>query len=288
MEKIKKYDVFIFYNELDLLEIRMEILFPYVDYFLIVESTKTFTGKSKPLYFKENQSRFKKFKDKIKHYVVEETPDTFEEVSKRIEIETDDLERRILEDCLESPQIPKDNSQAQWLREFYQKECMKKGLRENGVNDSDICYISDVDEIWNPDINFIPRDEGIYKLKQNVYSMFLNLRSNESWAGTYITKYSRVKKSTLNHLDNPQATETIFLENGGWHFTFQGGIEMIVNKIENYGHQEMNTIEIKNGIEGRYNSGVDLLDRSYQYKIDEEGLPRYILDNKHKLQKFLK
>jgi hypothetical protein len=73
MVEAKIYDVFIFYNELDLLEIRMEILHSSVDYFVIVESTKTFTGKSKPLYFKENEKRFEKFREKIKYFCVEET-----------------------------------------------------------------------------------------------------------------------------------------------------------------------------------------------------------------------
>ena len=56
MALIKKYDTFIFFNELELLEIRLNILNDFVDYFILVESTKTFTGLDKPLYYLENKN----------------------------------------------------------------------------------------------------------------------------------------------------------------------------------------------------------------------------------------
>lgn len=290
MEIVKQnvYDVFIFYNEVDLLEIRLNILNERVDFFVIVESTKTFTGKDKILYYEQNKGRFKQFESKIKYFVVDDCPDTFEEVNERILAEKDPLKIKILKDCLESPQIPKDNSQAQWLREFYQKESMKTALMKFGAKDEDICYISDLDEIWNPKKEFFPDPEKIAKLEQSVYSMYLNLKSSEKWAGTYVAKYSRIKNSTLNHLDNPGATPTVFFPDGGWHFTFQGGPEMIVNKIENYGHQELNTDFIKGGIYNKYETGVDPLNRSYSYVIDNESLPDYISSNKEKYSRYLK
>ena len=288
MVKAKIYDVFIFYNELDLLEIRMEILYSSVDYFVIVESTKTFTGKSKPLYFKENEKRFERFSKKIKYFCVKETPDTFEEVRKRLDSEVDPLEKKILQDCLETTQIPKDNSQAQWLREFYQKESMKKALEKHETMDKDICYISDIDEIWNPEIEIFPTRDKILKMEQKVYSMYLNLRSSEKWSGTYVSEYSRIKESTLNHLDNPSLTPSEFIPNGGWHFTFQGGVNMIINKIENYGHQELNNSTIKNRILNNYQGGSDLLGRGYTYQIDETGLPEYIIQNKNRYPHYFK
>ena len=45
------FDTFTFYNELDLLELRLNILGDVVDYFVINEATITFTGKTKPLYY---------------------------------------------------------------------------------------------------------------------------------------------------------------------------------------------------------------------------------------------
>jgi beta-1,4-mannosyl-glycoprotein beta-1,4-N-acetylglucosaminyltransferase len=52
---MKVTDSFIFFNELDILEIRLNTLDPYVDYFIIVESSVTHTGNPKPYYFEENK-----------------------------------------------------------------------------------------------------------------------------------------------------------------------------------------------------------------------------------------
>jgi beta-1,4-mannosyl-glycoprotein beta-1,4-N-acetylglucosaminyltransferase len=63
------YDCFTFFNELDLLEIRLETLNDVVDKFVLVEATKTFRGENKVLYFKDNQERFAKFLKKIIYIV---------------------------------------------------------------------------------------------------------------------------------------------------------------------------------------------------------------------------
>ena len=68
------YDIFSFFYELDLLEIRLNILDKYVDKFVIVESTESFMGKENKLYFDENKKRFEKWKHKIIHYVVDDYP----------------------------------------------------------------------------------------------------------------------------------------------------------------------------------------------------------------------
>lgn len=72
----KIYDVFPFFNELDLLEIRLNHLAPFVDYFVITEATMTHAGNLKPLYFHENRDRFSKFEGKIIHQVVDDFPST--------------------------------------------------------------------------------------------------------------------------------------------------------------------------------------------------------------------
>jgi beta-1,4-mannosyl-glycoprotein beta-1,4-N-acetylglucosaminyltransferase len=57
------YDVFPFFNELDILDIRLNSLNEVVDYFVITEATTTFSGNSKKLFLSENISLFDKFKD---------------------------------------------------------------------------------------------------------------------------------------------------------------------------------------------------------------------------------
>ena len=81
---MKIYDIFIFFNELDLLEIRLNILDLYVDYFVIVECTETFSGLVKPLYYKENKDLFKKWNHKIIHYVVDNMPKNEDDLRYRL------------------------------------------------------------------------------------------------------------------------------------------------------------------------------------------------------------
>ena len=61
----KIVDAFTFYNELDMLEIRLAELYNVVDFFVLVEATETFQGSPKPLYFDQNRARFKKYAKKI-------------------------------------------------------------------------------------------------------------------------------------------------------------------------------------------------------------------------------
>ena len=61
-------DCFTFFNEIDLLEFRLEFLDKYVDKFVIAEANITYSGKDKPYNFELDQKRFKKWKDKI-HYI---------------------------------------------------------------------------------------------------------------------------------------------------------------------------------------------------------------------------
>ena len=68
------YDCFQFFNELDILKLRMHVLNDVVDKFVISEATVTFSGEKKPLYFQENREMFREFEDKIIHKVVDDTP----------------------------------------------------------------------------------------------------------------------------------------------------------------------------------------------------------------------
>ena len=68
-------DAFIFYNELKMLEYRLNILYEKIDYFILVESTKTHKGSPKKLYFNDNKDNFHNYLDKIIHIIVDDMPD---------------------------------------------------------------------------------------------------------------------------------------------------------------------------------------------------------------------
>lgn len=277
----KKYDTFIFFNELDLLEIRLNILNDYVDYFVLVEATKTFTGKEKPLYYLDNKDRFEKFNNKIIHIIVDNMPDSFDELANR---DGDELDKSIHHDCLTTTNVPKN--EVHWLREFYQKEQIKQGLRN--ASDNDIIYISDLDEIWLPEIVLNYDLDKIFRFNQKVYTYFLNIRSSENWFGTVSTKYKNLKGYSINHIRTPNRNNYEDIYDAGWHFTFQGGESMIKNKIESYGHQELNRDDIKSMISIRLENSIDIFGRGYILTIDNENLPKYVQNNKNKYKHLIK
>jgi beta-1,4-mannosyl-glycoprotein beta-1,4-N-acetylglucosaminyltransferase len=283
----KVYDVFTFFNELDLLELRLDMLYPFVDKFVIVECVETFSGNKKPLYYEENKQRFEKYHDKIIHHITYDPPQSFDDLRQRIiDDSSDELMKQVCIQALTSSNVPP--GELHWLKEFYQKENIRRALL--GAEDEDLCFIGDLDEIWNPELIYdFVEDHKLYKLKQIVYSLYLNNRSNEPWAATMLTKYKNIKNSCLNHLRNPAKTQYDYVNDGGWHFTFMGGADQIKLKLESYGHQEYNNEVVKNQIENNLAANRDVLGRSnFQFWIDEIGLPEYIIKNKQKYIKFFR
>jgi beta-1,4-mannosyl-glycoprotein beta-1,4-N-acetylglucosaminyltransferase len=259
--KPKVYDVFSFFNELDMLELRLNILDPYVDCFVIVEATETFSGLPKKLYYEENKERFKKWQHKIIHYVVSDYPNNKELIN--------------LADS--SPNVPKGAEH--WRREFYQKESLKRTLATiKDISLDAVCYVGDVDEIWNYKKKYPSlKGNNVFKLELKVYSYYLNLRSDEKFAGPIIARYETIKNNVLNHL---RTRNLVYVKDGGWHFTNMGGADQVRKKLESYGHQEFNNDEIKKKIEERIAKNEDFIGRKFKLTVDEKDLPEYILKNK--------
>jgi beta-1,4-mannosyl-glycoprotein beta-1,4-N-acetylglucosaminyltransferase len=283
------FDVFTFFNELDLLELRLEMLDSHVDKFVLIECVETFSGKSKPLYFEQNKERFNKYLHKIHHHITYNPPKSFEDLQQRIlDHNTIDFEKQISIQALTSSNVPK--GELHWLKEFYQKEYIRLAIKNAGAVDNDLIFVTDLDEYWNPELDYSSLEENkIYKLKQLAYSGYLNVRSSENWAGTLLTRYKNIQGACLNHLRTPSKTSYEYIDNGGWHFTFMGGVDQVKLKLESYGHQEYNNDYIKNNVQNLLDQGRDVLGRNeFQFWIDESELPKYLLDNKIKYKKYFK
>jgi beta-1,4-mannosyl-glycoprotein beta-1,4-N-acetylglucosaminyltransferase len=267
--KIKIYDIFTYNGEADILEIRLNILKDSVDQFIIVEAPTTFSGLNKPLYFQEQKERFKPFLNKMIYFVIDDYPN----------------DKKICELADSSSNVPQ-NGPEHWRREFYQKESIKKALTH--LKDEDICFIGDVDEIWNPEVLIDYTKDDIFKLRQTVYAYYLNNRSSEPWAGTIVTKYKNIKNSCLNHLRTKGKTKYIYIENGGWHFTSMGGINEVRRKLnDSYTKESYNTEDIQLQLDERFGK-KDYMGRSFKFWTDEKDLPKYILDNKEKYKNLFK
>lgn len=302
MEIRKIYDGFLFFNELDLLEIRLNTLNDVVDKFILVESSVTHSGLPKPFYFEENKERFSKFLDKIIHIKITNTPDDFTIAPTSF---TDDYEGRVFKQIWEYIKVStafNKITEKHFGRDFYQKECIKLGMKE--CNNNDIIISSDLDEIPNPEIlqrlDEFFEDTEFYTFCQRAHCYYLNLiqisRSNNMsfnteqstlWNGSRISTYKMIKNYSLNKLRS-QNNNSIM--DGGWHFSFMGGVDRIKTKLKSYSHQEFNNDVVLNNVEHIINAGTDLFsrgDRIIQVEIDD-SYPEYLVNNLDKYPQLIK
>lgn len=288
--KIKIYDIFTFFNELDMLELRLEILGPHVDYFVLVESPKTFSGKPMPLFYEQNKDRYKKWHPKIIHYVTYDVPETEDELRGRLhdKIPKTAQEKLTIKYTLQSHTL---GAEKHWFREFYIKESARKAIE--GIKDEDFCFVSDLDEIWNPELLVDYSKDDVFKPVQKPYAYFLNNRTNENWrgwTGTIGTKYKNIRTSCLNNLRTHRLmiSKYSFLRNGGWHFTFQGGYEGAKRKLVDTNHVWYKPTETLPKLMQWVKENKDPRGRNVKLWVDETGLPEFILKNKEKYKTFFR
>jgi len=243
------YDCFMFFNELDLLEIRLNILDKVVDRFIIAESTRTFSNDIKPLNFLENKNKFAKFLHKIDYIVTDEN------------------------------NLPVFD--AAWTFENFQRDIMQQHLKN--CKKDDIIIISDLDEIPDPEKILKYKDkEGIKTFDLKHYNFYLNyITPDNPWLrGPKIFFYKDLKNNTLTEM---RLGDGEHIPEAGWHFSYLGGLEKIIYKIKSAAHQEYNTPYHmrKNRIESIINRGDDLFERGYKFntvQIDKI-FPEYIRQN---------
>lgn len=264
---MKTIDIFSFNGELDILEIRLNILNDYVDEFIICEGDETTVGTPKPRYFEENKERYAEWLHKIKYHIFS----TYTDPALSLLADT-------------SPGVPKDMHW--WRREFIQKESMRYALTH--LRDNNRVFIGDCDEIWNPLIEY---PKGRAELQQTVYTYYLNNKSTEYWTGTSLMSYKDIKSGTLDNLRaydiHREYMKAPVLANAGWHFTNIGGSDFIKRKIQSYAHQEYNNPQFLSQVDMRVAHNVDYLGRDFKLGKDESGLPEYILQNKEKYSHLL-
>ena len=240
---MKIVDCFIFYNELDLLTYRFNLLNNVVDYFVIVESTHTFVGKEKKLFFNENKHLFENFSNKIIHIIVDDFPYKNDNVN----IGNNDV----------------------WNNEFFQRNAISRGI--NCIDDlqqSDLIIISDLDEIPDPrTLDEIKKGNitvDINTLEMDLYYYNLNTRFQFKWSPCKIISYKKYNELKISCSDI-RGTPCSAILNGGWHLSYFGDKYFIQNKIQNFSHQELNTCEYTDleKIEKRMQNNGDLYNRNY-------------------------
>jgi len=220
---MKIYDTFLFYNELDLLEVRLKELYDHVDHFVIVEGNTTFTSKPKNFIFEKAKSRFAPFMDKIIHVKVTDMP----------------------------------SSKNAWDNDIFQRNCINRGLTT--AEPDDIIMVSDLDEIIRPstvDAMRADTETNVWALRMPLFNFKFNymLTSNgcyDVWA--MATRFSlmvpadalRAQRFNLMHLPPGFNDHGIrIMEHAGWQFTYLGDTAFARNKIQSFAHTETNVPEI--------------------------------------------
>ncbi len=289
------YDCFMYFDEEVVLDLRLNTLNEFVDYFVIVESVFTHKGEKRELKF--NHKKFEKFRKKIIYLVYEKEPQGL----MKIKDQENDHGEYIMNAL---------------LRENGQRNFILEGL--NSADDEDFILISDVDEIPNlNDIHFNNYKEKIIQFRQEMFYYKFNLKlPNLIWTGTKgCKKKNLINPQWLRNIKDKKypffRIDTIFsktkyisikfIDNGGWHFSNIKSAEEIEHKLKSYLHHRefdinpLKTEEIKNIIENKqaiYDLKVDKRvnkigngSKLENYPIDK--LPNYLQNNKKKYEEWI-
>ena len=284
---MKIYDCFMYFDEDLILDLRLNILDKFVDYFVIVESIFTHKGEKRDLKF--NINKFKKFESKIVYLVYDQEPSQIEKiVSKDTE---DEKSRKYIMNAL--------------FRENTQRNFINGAL--NNLDNEDVILISDVDEIPNlKGINFKEKKSKIILFKQDMLYYKFNLKlPNLIWTGTKACKKKvllspqwlrniKDRKYPFYRLDTIFSKKKYinieFIDNGGWHFSNIKTAAEIEHKLKSYLHHRefdenpMSENEINEIIENKQAIYDLKVDKRVNKIGDGSKLENYSLD---KLPKFL-
>lgn len=206
-------DGFIFYNEVDLLELRLEELYPVVDKFILVQAWQTFRGDGKMPFYHPGDERWAKYKDKIKHVTIGMT----------------------------------GVQGGPWERETYQRNWIGS-LAKEIAGDDDILIVSDADEIPRRSVvaGFRESFDGPVRLHTPTFYYALNVLAGEDES----IKAAKLRDiDTAEGLRRGHPDETRLIKDAGWHFSYLGNREFISNKIRSFSHSELDHETIHWGIE---------------------------------------
>ncbi len=217
---------------------RLHELYDYVDHFVLVESSRTFTDNRKPLFYGENKKNFEKFQDKIIHVVVDDMP---KKTGSRLD---------------------------SWRKEHHQRNAIARGVNSiNDINQKDIILVSDVDEIPNP-LYLKPdifNEHAVYTFRQRFFYYDFSCEDLNGWhggtvaypyeifdrisgefqarqhTGLSLLRGSKNRKIWKNSKLNVIPDSSYKGNHGGWHCSFFGGVDKIITKIESFSHENLNT-----------------------------------------------
>ena len=284
------FDCCMFFNENDLYEIRLNTHWDFVDKFIVVEAGQTHTGDDKPFNF--DHERFKPYAEKL---VYVKFDDFQEEINKYPEL-LDDL-------CIADRGSATDD----WIRDHFQANYLYKVMTDLGAQDSDLVYISCLDEIIKPAAfeEAKQRFEGTELYQEGLRPVFgfhfnlfvykfnlLHKRWQDHVAGM-ITEFVNFKKILPTSIRDRGMSTHPHIQDGGYHFTFLDDTEgeKVLAKQKAWAHSRDNYP----GQKVKYDNTTieEALERMFKdyphtvVEITADTHPKYVVDNLDKLQKFI-
>lgn len=283
----KIYDCFTFYNEYDLLELRLRELYDHVDHFVIAEANVTHSHKPKPYNFLDNIERYKPWADKIIYVKVEDMPGITEEIRHHPNTGVYGV------------------WQNYWHNERHQRNCLVRGLV--GATDDDIIIVSDVDEMIRGECIDNMRQDTQHNLWSFRMPMF-NYKFNYMWTQPLIFQvqgqaftiaraktfpnlswsrevYGRVWVDRSKEYDD--GVEKCYTH-AGWHFSSLGDSKHVANKLLNvadYFTEEAKTINIDTLIDQRTSQVVK--GSKFEPVVLDDYFPKYIVENQDRYKDFI-
>ena len=295
---MKVYDCFMYHNEDVILDLRLNFLDKFVDFFVIVESEYNHKGEKKNLNFDIN--KFSNFKNKIRYFALNELPANIEKIA-----DSDSDGEKSRKYILNG-----------YRRDHFQRNHILKGIEDASFED--FIIISDIDEIPNlKDIDLSHIKNKLILFNQRMcYYKFNLYQKNYNWTGSRACKkknllspqwirdikpkkYSKWRLDT--YLSKHKYSNISFINNGGWHFSYLNTPELIEQKLKSYTHHreyDLNPLGIEN-IENRiknrtsvYNLSSDKRDNQFAEGVklaimDNEDLPSYIYQNLNQYKEWL-
>lgn len=269
----KVYDCFLFFNELDLLELRLRTIYDHVDKIVLAECELTSSGEPKPLYFQENRARYSAFSDKLIHVITPKPgPDDF-----------------------------KAGMLGKMSSEKYQRKYLLTGARN--AADEDIILLSDLDEIPKPEIidevkGALCSGVSLVAFRQHWHVLFLNARVVESfnrdviddpraWFGTMACTRQTLRDRFQDNLDAVWGQKwgrgpKLFYkaDPGGWHLSYMGGLEKVMTKLKATALQDMSEEDALKLKQRRF------LDTRFEFIPVDATFPKDIQENPSRYAKY--
>ena len=295
---MKIFDCFMYFDEDIVLDVRLNYLDKYIDQFIIIESEYNHKGEKRTPLFDIN--KFKRFENKIKYILTNDIPPGIEN------IKVDDNESEIYRKSIFNA----------WKRENLQRNQISAGLSD--AQEEDWVIISDLDEIPNlSGIKLKDINDNFVFFKQDMMYYKFNLRlENYTWIGSKACKMKNlespqwirdIKDRKYNwwrvdtYFSKRKYSNILFVENGGWHFSYLKKPKDIEKKLKSYLHHidyDINPVgekgiqEMSNNKKTIYNIKADQKENKFDgtnklNKIDINLLPSYILENKDKLKDWI-